>query len=300
MARMTGWLAWIGGAFVAAAGAVVAAITGVGRFLADLPTRVGKSLGDFLAYVGGVALLGVEAVRLIPIALLARRARLGRESLAFQIVRVGVYSIPVVFLVSIFIGVILALTIAPELNRYGAESEAPRIIALGILRELGPLISALILAGYAGAAIAAELGTMVVGEEIDALVAGATDPVRFLVVPRVVATLTMVALLAVLADWLGVLGGFLTAVYVLRQDPGMFVSRILTTVSVADFLSGIVKSVAFGGIIGLVACFEGLRVSGGAEGVGKATTQTVVRAGVCIIAADCFFTAAFYTLGISS
>src|SRR4051812_47368863 len=160
----------------------------LGRTVLDLP---GKA-GDVLAYVGGVALLLARTVRALPGALLGPRARMGRAGLFEQMMRVGVHSIPVVFIVSIFIGVILALQTGPELRRFGAEAESARITALGVLRELGPLISSLILAGYAGAAIAAELGTMRVGEELDALEAGAIDPLRFLVVPRVTATVLMV------------------------------------------------------------------------------------------------------------
>lgn len=267
----------------------------LGRALLGVP----GVLNRFLRQLGGAARLARDSVLMAPAAMLGRKGRLGRRSLADQMVRVGVRSVPVVMLVSVFIGVILALQTAPELRRFGAEVEAARICALGILRELGPLIGSLILAGYAGAAIAAELGTMRVGEEIDALEAGAVDPVRFLVVPRVWATVVMVTSLTVMADWMGLFGSWVTAVAVLGLDGSEFIARVIQGVQPADILSGLIKSVVFGAIIALTACHEGLAVapSAGAEGVGRATTRTVVRAGVCIILADTLLTAAFYILG---
>jgi phospholipid/cholesterol/gamma-HCH transport system permease protein len=265
----------------------------------DAVAGVGRGVLGLTGYIGGVTLLGLSAAAQAPGALMGRKARLGRSNLAFQAVRVGVRSVPVVFIVSIFIGIILALQTAQELRRYGIEKElAPRVAAIGIIRELGPLISSLILAGYAGAAIAAELGTMVVGEEIEALVAGAMDPVRFLVVPRVLATVVMVTCLAVFADIMGLIGSYVTGVFVLGLEPSAYVNRMIASIAPFDFLGGLAKAVSFGLIIGLVSCYEGLGVSGGAEGVGRATTRTVVNSGVCIIASDCLFTAVFFTFGL--
>lgn len=263
----------------------------------DALAALGRSAGDFVRYIGGVALLGLDTARRAPGALLSPGSRMGRSALAFQMVRVGVKSVPVVSVVSIFIGIVLQIQMTPQLRLFGAEEETARVVSVALLRELGPLISSLILAGFSGAAVAAELGTMVVGEEIDALVAGAMNPVRFLVVPRVVATVIMVTAMAVFADVVGLWGAYITGTQFLGLDPTLYVNRLIIAVGPTDLLSGLIKAAVFGVIIGLVGCFEGLRVTGGAEGVGRAATRTVVTSGVSIIAADCLLTTLFYVIG---
>jgi phospholipid/cholesterol/gamma-HCH transport system permease protein len=263
----------------------------------DTLARMGRGAGGLVRYVGGVALLGLDTARRLPGALFSPRARMGRASLAYQMIRVGVSSIPVVSVVSIFIGIILQIQMTPQLRQFGAEEETARVVGLALVRELGPLVSSLILAGFSGAAVAAELGTMVVSEEIDALVAGAMNPVRFLVVPRVTATVIMVTVLAIFADLVGLWGAYLTGTRFLGLNETMYISRLLFAIGPTDILSGIIKAAAFGTIIGLVACYEGLRVTGGAEGVGRAATRTVVTSGVSIIAADCLLTTFFYVIG---
>jgi len=262
------------------------------------PLAFFRYLADLLAYVGGLTLLLLSAATKFPAALIGRRARLGRSALAFQMVRVGVRAVPVVTVVSFSIGIILCLQLQPQLARFGADIETARVVSVGILRELGPLLSALILSGYSGAAVAAELGTMVVGEEIDALSAGAIDPMRFLVVPRVTATLVMVTALSVYADFIGLIGGYVTGVHLLRLNSNLFLATLVGAVTPSDFITGLSKSAVFGLIIGLVACREGLAVEGGAEGVGRATTRTVVVSGVSIIAVDTLMTGIFYAVGL--
>jgi phospholipid/cholesterol/gamma-HCH transport system permease protein len=171
------------------------------------------------------------------------------------------------------------------------------VVAIAVFRELGPLITAVILSGFAGASIAAELGAMVEGEEIKALRAHALDPIRFLVVPRVVATTVMMVGLTVIADVVGVLGGFATGVFVLDVNPLTYIDLTRAALSMSDYLTGLFKGSVFGAIIAGLACFEGLNVKGGAEGVGRATTITVVKCIVFVIAADCIFVSVFYTLG---
>lgn len=250
-----------------------------------------------VAYVGGLAgLLGSVGQRCLR-AMTDRSARIRAETLAQQSFRFGVRSIPIVILVQVFIGVILALNLAPTLRTYGQLEQVATVVAVAVFREMGPLITAILLSGFAGASIAAELGAMVEGEEIKALRAHALDPIRFLVVPRVIATAVMMIGLTVLADVVGVFGGFLTAVGVLGVSAQTYVDLTADAVDLTDYLTGLSKSIVFGAIIAGLACYEGLNVRGGAEGVGRATTTTVVKCIVALIGADCIFTAVFYVLG---
>jgi phospholipid/cholesterol/gamma-HCH transport system permease protein len=210
---------------------------------------------------------------------------------------VGVLSLPIVMLVQLFIGVILALNMAPTLDSYGQIERVADIVVIAVFRELGPLITAILLSGFAGASIAAELGAMVEGEEIKALRAHALDPIRFLVVPRVLATAVMMVGLTVVADVVGVVGGLITAVGVLGVSPGVYLDGTRAAVDSGDYLTGLVKAGVFGVIIAALACYEGLNVRGGAVGVGRATTMTVVKSIVALIAADTIFATVFYTLG---
>jgi phospholipid/cholesterol/gamma-HCH transport system permease protein len=253
---------------------------------------------DCIAFVGGMALLLRDVFKRLGGALLAPKAKLGRASLFSQMMRVGVRSIPIVILVQTFIGIILALQMAPTLQAYGQVERTADIVAIAVFRELGPLISAIVLSGFAGASIAAELGAMVEGEEIKALRAVALNPVQFLVVPRVLATTVMLVALAVVADVVGVLGGLFTAVAVLNIDDQTYISATQLSLKHRDFLTGLVKAGVFGLLISLIACYEGLNVRGGAEGVGRATTGTVVKSIVALIATDCLFTAVFYAYGL--
>jgi phospholipid/cholesterol/gamma-HCH transport system permease protein len=248
-------------------------------------------------YTGGVVgLLGSVAAKAAQAAT-GRGGRVRAASLVQQMVRVGVRSIPIVMLVQIFIGVILALNLAPTLELYGQLERVADVVAIAVFRELGPLITAIILSGFAGASIAAELGAMVEGEEIKALRAHALDPLRFLVIPRVVATTVMMIGLSVLADVVGTLGGFLTGVFVLEINPYTYIDMTQAALSTTDYVTGLFKAAVFGMLISGLACYEGLNVRGGAEGVGRATTQTVVKSIVTLIGADCCFTAIFYVLG---
>ncbi|MBU0616853.1 MAG: ABC transporter permease [Planctomycetes bacterium] len=268
-----------------------------------LPIAIGGGARGALAglvgavvYVGGLTgLLGGVGQRGLR-ALVNRSARIRLQTFSAQCFRFGVRSIPIVILVQVFIGIILALNLAPTLELYGQLEQTATVVAIAVFRELGPLITAILLSGFAGASIAAELGAMVEGEEIKALRAHALDPIRFLVVPRVVSTAIMMIGLTVLADVVGVFGGFLTGVYVLDISPQVYIDLTAEAVGLADYLTGLSKSIVFGTIIAGLACYEGLHVRGGAEGVGRATTTTVVKSIVMLIGADCIFTAVFYVL----
>jgi phospholipid/cholesterol/gamma-HCH transport system permease protein len=257
----------------------------------------GATLRAAVLYVGGVLGLVLSAVRRTGLALLGRGTRIRLSAFAHQMVRVGVRSIPIVVLVQIFIGVILALNLAPTLSDYGQLERVADVVAIAVVRELGPLISAIILSGFAGASIAAELGAMVEGEEIKALRAHALDPIRFLVVPRLVATTVMMVGLTVLADVVGVFGGFLTSTWVLDVSPSLYIQSTRDILTLGDYFTGLFKGGVFGAVIASLACYEGLNVRGGAEGVGRATTTTVVKSIVSLIGADAIFTVVFYTLG---
>ncbi len=258
--------------------------------------RVGTMVLDVFTYVGGISLLFGLTAKWTFRGVFTRKVRLGRSALAAQMVRVGVRSCAVVMLVQIFIGVILALQMAPPLEPYGQESTISMIIGIAGFRMLGPILTAVVISGFAGASIAAEIGTMVVSEEIEAMEAMALNPVRFLVVPRVLATFVMMILLAVIADLMIAFGGWVTAKFVL--GPAVYSGywkRMRDVLEYKDFVSGLIMAGVFGVLISLIACYEGLKVRGGAEGVGRATTMTVVYSIVAIILAAAVFTVIFYT-----
>ncbi|MHC4774440.1 MAG: MlaE family ABC transporter permease, partial [Planctomycetota bacterium] len=195
------------------------------------------------------------------------------------------------------VGLILALQMEPQLAAYGQSELIANIVGVSITRELGPLIAAIVLTGFAGAAIAAELGTMVVGEEIEALEAHALNPIRFLVVPRVLATTVGLVLLTIIGDLTAVFaGGFMSIVF-LGVPYELYKTNTLNAVVLQDFLTGLAKAGVFGLILSALACYHGLSVTGGAAGVGRATTATVVQAVVAVIIADLLFTTVFYSIG---
>lgn len=259
--------------------------------------RMGRPFVNGLAYLGGLTRLLLEAANWMWRGFFDRSVRIGRPALYSQIVRVGVRSVTVIALVSGAIGLILALQMAPPLEEFGQVDQVSTIIAIAVVRELGPLISAIVLTGFAGAAIAAELGTMVVGEEIEALRAHALNPTRFLVVPRVVATTLCLIVITVLSNIMAIGAGYMIGTTLLGIPPGVYRNNTIEVLDLADMFTGLAKAGVFGTIIGGVACFNGLTVSGGAAGVGKATTNTVVHCIVAIIFTDLIFTAVFFSLG---
>ncbi|MBI3759662.1 MAG: ABC transporter permease [Deltaproteobacteria bacterium] len=250
-----------------------------------------------IAYVGAFARLVGAALDRTMRAITRTGQPIRLYHLVEQSIRVGVKAIPIVMLVQVFIGLILALNMAPTLQSYGQLERTADVVAVAILRELGPLITAVLLSGFAGASIAAELGTMVEGEEIKALRAEAIDPIRFLVVPRMFATSVMMVGLAIIADIMGVLGGLFTGTLILGLNARAYLEETRSAILLSDYFTGLLKSLVFGVIIAGLACHEGLSVKGGAEGVGRATTTTVVKCIVLLIVADSIFAAVFYTLG---
>lgn len=275
-------------------GPVVHAISMVGRgVLVGYEGAVGG-----IRFAGGMAVLVGQVFWWVVMSLFRKDVRFRWPALMAQMMRVGVRSIPIIALVQIFIGIILVLQMAPTLDAYGQLDKVANIIGIGIFRELGPLITAVVLSGFAGASIAAEVGAMVEAEEVKALKAHALNPINFLVIPRVAATVFMMICLTVISDVVGVFGGFITSVGILGVDPLLYMQNTQGALETRDFLTGLVKAGVFGLLISAIACFLGLRVSGGAVGVGRATTRTVVLSIVALIATDCLFTVVFYMFGL--
>jgi phospholipid/cholesterol/gamma-HCH transport system permease protein len=207
-----------------------------------------------------------------------------------QMVRVGVDSIPVVFLTTLFTGMVMALQTFNGFARFHAEDFVGSVVALSLTRELAPVLTALMVTGRVGSAMAAELGTMRVTEQIDALTALGTEPVQYLVVPRVAASIVMMPLLVMLGDAVGMYGGYLVAVQLLGANPVTYIDNSFQFLEVSDVTSGIVKAAVFGLIFSLVACVRGYYTEGGAEGVGRATTRAVVAGSLSVLFADFFLT----------
>lgn len=206
--------------------------------------------------------------------------------IAQQLMRIGYYSLPVVGLTAFFTGGVLALQIYIGGNRYGAEAIVPQIVALGITRELGPVIAGLMVAGRVAAAIAAEIGTMRVTEQIDALTTLSTNPLKYLVVPRLVAAVISMPILVAVADSIGILGGYVVGTASLGFNGAIYIKNTVDFVTRQDVSSGLIKAAVFGFIIALMGCYNGFNSRGGAQGVGGATTNAVVSASILILAAN--------------
>jgi len=223
-----------------------------------------------------------------------RGFRLRVHETARQAVRMGVNSIPIVFLVNFFVGVTLAVTVADILRLFGPVEYTASVMGVGFSRELSPLLTSIIMAGFAGASLAAEIGTMKVGEELMALEASALNPVRFLCVPRLTAILVMVPVVTVFGTLFGIYGGYLVYYAMLGLSKALFYDKMIEAMKEKDIWVGLAKSVIFAAIVGLVGLSQGLRVRGGAEGVGRATTNAVVYSIILIIVADCILTVWIY------
>lgn len=211
-----------------------------------------------------------------------------------QMVQIGVMSFPTVGLACFCMGLVLAMQAADQLNQVGAIDRVADLVSFSMLREIGPLIAGVVIIGRSGSSITAELGTMKVSEEIEALEVMAVDPVRYLVAPRLVALMIMAPCLTILGNALGIFGGWLIAVFSLDIDPYLFFTRMLQAVKTYDLYTGIAKSFVFGTLIASIACYFGITVQGGAEGVGRNTTRSVVACIVAMLAADAILTALFF------
>src|SRR5271170_4359647 len=210
-----------------------------------------------------------------------------------QMLHVGYFSLPVVGLTAMFTGMVLALQSYTGFSRFAAEGAVATVVVLSVTRELGPVIAGLMVAGRVGAAMAAEIGTMRVTDQIDALTTLSTDPLRFLVLPRLVAGLVTMPMLVLVADIIGVFGGYLVGVYRFHFNPEAYLNGTWQHLETMDLVSGLVKAAVFGFIVALMGCYQGYHSSGGAQGVGRATTHAVVSASILILLVDYLITAAF-------
>ena len=217
-----------------------------------------------------------------------------RQSIFHQMVFAGVQSVIIVFFISLFTGIVIAMQSAYQLKQLGAIIYVAPMVSVSMARELGPVFTALVVAGRVGSAITAELGTMKVSEQIEALETTALDPVRFLVVPRFLALLIMLPCLTIISDITGVLGGLIVGVFSLKINMYRYLTFSFDLMTWKDIWTGLIKSGIFGISIAMISCHVGLNTRGGAEGVGKSTTISVVLSFILIILFDCFLTGLFY------
>lgn len=247
-------------------------------------TRLGERVLDIVDSFGEFALLAAGTVRA------ALRPRFPWLETLRQFEAIGARSSTIVLITALFTGMVLALQTGIALARFGAKPYVGSVVGLSLARELGPVLTALMVGGRVGAGITAEIGAMKVTEQVDAIRSMGADPVQKLVLPRVLAATLALPLLTVLADVLGVLGGMILAWNQFGIDPNFYLQTIINTVTVADFFSGIVKTFAFGWLIAMVGCFTALQTTGGTVGVGRATTRAVVAASIGVLVTDYFLT----------
>lgn len=261
------------------------------RKIADVQKWIGN-LGrgslDFLLNSGDISILFWQTVTASIAVKIRWRATLE------QAYKVGVASLPLVLLTSLFTGMVLALQSAYQLKLFSAEQFTSDLVALSMTRELAPVLTAMMVAGRVGASMAAELGTMKVTEQIDALQSLAVNPVHYLVVPRFLASITMMVMLTLYADLIGMFGGYVVGVFKLSISSHQYVHRTVAALLLKDIYTGLVKAFVFGIVVSIVSCYYGFQTKGGAEGVGQATTMAVVVSFISIIVFDTFFTALFY------
>jgi phospholipid/cholesterol/gamma-HCH transport system permease protein len=256
--------------------------------LGQVKNNVVTRFWDFIYFLGGITNLAAQSIywAFVP--------PYERKRFFEQAKKAGVDSLPLVALISFFLGVILAFQISYLMQRLGSEMYIASVVALTLVRELGPIITSLVVAGRVGAAITAELGSMQVTEQIDALETLATNPIKYLAVPRLIAMALMLPLLTMFSDLIGIFGGWVICVFRLGISSRLYLNITFDSLLFKDLFTGLSKTIFFGMIIAWVSCYEGFNVEGGAEGVGKATTRSVVTSFILIIASDCFFTALFY------
>jgi phospholipid/cholesterol/gamma-HCH transport system permease protein len=249
---------------------------------------IGRSTLELFAVVGRVVLFAAETISHLV------RPPFYPRQLWIQLIRIGYFSLPVVGLTALFTGGALALQIYAGGARFNAEQVVPSIVAIGIVRELGPVLGGLMVAGRVSSSIAAELGTMRVTEQIDALTTLSTHPMKYLVVPRILAATLALPVLVGIGDVIGIMGGFLVGTERLGFDAGTYLRNTVDFLEAADVTSGLIKAGVFGFILSLMGCFHGYHSARGAQGVGQATTNAVVSASILILAANYLLTEALF------
>ena len=252
--------------------------------LLNLVALIGAVTLGFVAFVGELGMFAAAGLSAI------LRPPYYPRMVGKAFMEIGFFSLPVVALTAMFTGMVLALQSYTGFSRFGAESAIASVVVLSVTRELGPVLAGLMVSGRAGAAMAAELGTMRVTDQIDALSTLSTDPMKYLVAPRLLAATIAMPLLVILADILGVFGGYLVSTQKLGFSSGTYLVSTFTNLKTGDVVSGLIKAAVFGFVIALMGCFNGYRSKGGAQGVGTATTAAVVSASILILALDYILT----------
>lgn len=250
-------------------------------------SRTGGQLFEYGGYFGGLVLLSVKTVAAL------RKGPFPTRSFVEQVYNLGFRSLTLTNLVAIFTGMVLALQFIVGLSRFGLQLYAGQVVGLAIVRELGPVLTALMVAARVGSGIAAELGSMTVTEQVLAVTAMGADPVAKLVLPRVLVTTLITPLLTIIADIVGIFGGMIVSLYESGISHQFYIDQVTRTVHLSDFLSGIGKTFFFGFFIGIIACYQGLKTTRGTEGVGHSTTLSVVISSVTIFVTDYFLTKIF-------
>jgi len=256
-------------------------------------TSTGRIIIEWVKFAQGVSRLFMNILYWIIFGPFKKKT-LHRQSIFAQMAFMGLRSTAIVFFVTLFTGIVMAMQTAYQLQKMGAVIYVAALVAISLCRELSPVLTALVVAGRAGSAIAAELGTMKVSEQIEALDTMAINPVRYLAAPRFLALFFMLPCLTILGDLAGILGGFFIGTTSLNINPDLYMQTTFKHLALKDIYTGLIKSFAFAMIIAIIGCYEGLNTQGGAEGVGKATTRSVVISFILIILADCILTAIFY------
>ena len=259
------------------------------RYIDDFLASIGRSVLGLCAAVGRLALFVISTLSHVV------RFPFYPMELGQQILRIGYFSLPVVGLTALFTGAALALQIYEGGSRFNAVSVVPSIVAIGMVRELGPVLGGLMVAGRVSASIAAELGTMRVTEQIDALTTLSTNPMKFLVVPRVLAATLCLPILVLISDIIGILGGFLVSTQRLDLNAGSYLRNTWDFLEFGDVASGLAKAAVFGFILSIMGCYHGYNSGRGAQGVGQATTNAVVSASILILAFNYFLTEVFFS-----
>jgi phospholipid/cholesterol/gamma-HCH transport system permease protein len=257
--------------------------------MGDFLAAIGRSALAFFASVGRLFLFaGVTLSHIV-------RPPFYLKLLLRQMMQIGYNSLPVVGLTSLFTGMVLALQSHTGFSGLGGDAAVALLVVLSVTRELGPVIAGLMVAGRVGAAIAAELGTMSVTDQIAALSTLSTNPYKYLVVPRILAGIVTMPLLVIVADIIGIMGGYIVAVYLLDANPSSYLHQTWMALKTPDVVSGLVKAAVFGFVVTLMGCYHGYHSRGGAQGVGEATTNAVVSSSILILLTDYLLTSVFFS-----
>ncbi len=255
----------------------------------NVPQRVGRFILGIFESIGRVSIFAGKGLHAM------FTPKWHTRQIRRQIIEVGFYSLPVVGLTAIFTGMVLALQSYSGFSRFNAESSIATVVVLSITRELGPVLAGLMVAGRVGASMAAEIGTMRVTEQIDALTTLSTNPFRYLVAPRLWAGLLTLPILVIIADIIGVMGGYLVSIHKLGFNPASYLKSTFDFLEFRDVFSGVVKAAAFGFIVTLMGCYHGYNSGRGAQGVGRATTAAVVSASILILLSNYIITELFFS-----